>query len=266
MAKGVEDNAFYRDLAPHLAERGRWRPERVLAVGRGVPRAMAARQHEWPDAMTTHDDPRHQAQRGHPRPDHRPGRGARRMGRVPRTGCSRSRRCPTPASRTCSGRPSSAPGRSPASGSTPTPRRRCARPASTPLDRRRTRRSRRPSTPRSTRRTTTPQCATVLAGAGRPDRRPGGATPSRPSCVAMTMPGVPDVYQGTELWELSLVDPDNRRPVDFVRRGVLARVLGGERPVLTTAPTTLATPSSSSPRPRSRCAATAAISSRRTRR
>ena len=29
------------------------------------------------------------------------------------------------------------------------------------------------------------------------------------------MPGVPDVYQGSELWEDSLVDPDNRRPVDF---------------------------------------------------
>ncbi len=31
-------------------------------------------------------------------------------------------------------------------------------------------------------------------------------------------PGVPDVYQGTELWDFSLVDPDNRRPVDFDRR------------------------------------------------
>jgi (1->4)-alpha-D-glucan 1-alpha-D-glucosylmutase len=31
-------------------------------------------------------------------------------------------------------------------------------------------------------------------------------------------PGVPDVYQGTELWDFSLVDPDNRRPVDFTRR------------------------------------------------
>jgi (1->4)-alpha-D-glucan 1-alpha-D-glucosylmutase len=31
-------------------------------------------------------------------------------------------------------------------------------------------------------------------------------------------PGVPDFYQGTDLWELSLVDPDNRRPVDFARR------------------------------------------------
>jgi (1->4)-alpha-D-glucan 1-alpha-D-glucosylmutase len=33
-----------------------------------------------------------------------------------------------------------------------------------------------------------------------------------------TLPGVPDFYQGTELWDLSLVDPDNRRPVDFDRR------------------------------------------------
>jgi (1->4)-alpha-D-glucan 1-alpha-D-glucosylmutase len=33
-----------------------------------------------------------------------------------------------------------------------------------------------------------------------------------------TMPGVPDFYQGTEFWDLSLVDPDNRRPVDFSKR------------------------------------------------
>ena len=33
-----------------------------------------------------------------------------------------------------------------------------------------------------------------------------------------TMPGVPDFYQGTEFWDLSLVDPDNRRPVDFAAR------------------------------------------------
>jgi (1->4)-alpha-D-glucan 1-alpha-D-glucosylmutase len=41
--------------------------------------------------------------------------------------------------------------------------------------------------------------------------------------LALTAPGVPDVYQGTELWEDSLVDPDNRRHVDFVlRRKALA--------------------------------------------
>jgi (1->4)-alpha-D-glucan 1-alpha-D-glucosylmutase len=33
-----------------------------------------------------------------------------------------------------------------------------------------------------------------------------------------TLPGVPDFYQGTEFWDLSLVDPDNRRPVDFAGR------------------------------------------------
>jgi (1->4)-alpha-D-glucan 1-alpha-D-glucosylmutase len=33
-----------------------------------------------------------------------------------------------------------------------------------------------------------------------------------------TSPGVPDLYQGTELWDLSLVDPDNRRPVDYKLR------------------------------------------------
>jgi (1->4)-alpha-D-glucan 1-alpha-D-glucosylmutase len=38
-----------------------------------------------------------------------------------------------------------------------------------------------------------------------------------------TMPGVPDFYQGTEFWDLSLVDPDNRRPVGFsARAAVLA--------------------------------------------
>jgi (1->4)-alpha-D-glucan 1-alpha-D-glucosylmutase len=36
--------------------------------------------------------------------------------------------------------------------------------------------------------------------------------------LKVTMPGVPDFYQGTEFWDLSLVDPDNRRPVDFAER------------------------------------------------
>ncbi|MEV4492864.1 malto-oligosyltrehalose synthase [Micromonospora coxensis] len=51
--------------------------------------------------------------------------------------------------------------------------------------------------------------------------------------VQLAMPGVPDTYQGTELWENSLVDPDNRRPVDFaVRRELLARLDGGEQPAV----------------------------------
>ncbi len=40
-----------------------------------------------------------------------------------------------------------------------------------------------------------------------------------------TAPGVPDLYQGSELWDLSLVDPDNRRPVDYaLRRRLLAEM------------------------------------------
>lgn len=46
--------------------------------------------------------------------------------------------------------------------------------------------------------------------------------------LALTTPGIPDIYQGTELWEDSLVDPDNRRPVDY---GARRQELGaGEHP------------------------------------
>jgi (1->4)-alpha-D-glucan 1-alpha-D-glucosylmutase len=50
--------------------------------------------------------------------------------------------------------------------------------------------------------------------------------------LALTVPGVPDLYQGSELWEQSLVDPDNRRPVDFdLRRRLLdQRDLSGANP------------------------------------
>jgi len=39
--------------------------------------------------------------------------------------------------------------------------------------------------------------------------------------LKLTAPGVPDIYQGNELWDYSLVDPDNRRPVDYARREAL---------------------------------------------
>ncbi len=49
--------------------------------------------------------------------------------------------------------------------------------------------------------------------------------------VQLTSPGVPDVYQGSELWETSLVDPDNRRPVDYtVRRDYLSKIDDGWLP------------------------------------
>ncbi len=45
------------------------------------------------------------------------------------------------------------------------------------------------------------------------------------TALKLTLPGVPDIYQGTEFWDLSLVDPDNRRPVDYEAR---ARALDAE--------------------------------------
>lgn len=48
---------------------------------------------------------------------------------------------------------------------------------------------------------------------------PAGALNGLAQCLLkLTVPGVPDIYQGTDLWDFSLVDPDNRRPVDFAAR------------------------------------------------
>jgi (1->4)-alpha-D-glucan 1-alpha-D-glucosylmutase len=60
---------------------------------------------------------------------------------------------------------------------------------------------------------------------------PAGAVNGLVQCLLrLTVPGVPDLYQGTEFWDFSLVDPDNRRPVDFAAR---AAALGdADLPVL----------------------------------
>ena len=218
MAKGVEDCAFYRySRLTSLNEVG-GDPSGLRDRRRRVPRRR------WPpgsatgrDAMTTlstHDTKRGEDVRARIAvlaevPDVWAG-GARPAAR-------RSRRCPTPASATCCGRPSSAPGR----------RRRerlhayaekAMREAgdrTTWTDPDEALRGA-PCTPPSTRPSTTPsvrRSLDELLDARR--RRRAGATRWPPSCVALTMPGVPDVYQGSELWEQRLVDPDNRRPVDF---------------------------------------------------
>ncbi|KIC56341.1 malto-oligosyltrehalose synthase [Microbacterium hominis] len=60
---------------------------------------------------------------------------------------------------------------------------------------------------------------------------PGRSNSLSAALLHLAGPGVPDVYQGTELWDLSLVDPDNRRPVDIERRReLLARLDGGWMP------------------------------------
>jgi (1->4)-alpha-D-glucan 1-alpha-D-glucosylmutase len=54
---------------------------------------------------------------------------------------------------------------------------------------------------------------------------PGRVNALAQTALKLLSPGVPDTYQGTELWDDSLVDPDNRRPVDFeLRRRLLAEV------------------------------------------
>jgi (1->4)-alpha-D-glucan 1-alpha-D-glucosylmutase len=52
---------------------------------------------------------------------------------------------------------------------------------------------------------------------------PGRINSLSQTLIKMMVAGVPDFYQGTELWDLSLVDPDNRRPVDFELRADLLR-------------------------------------------
>jgi (1->4)-alpha-D-glucan 1-alpha-D-glucosylmutase len=54
---------------------------------------------------------------------------------------------------------------------------------------------------------------------------PGRSNALGQKLVQLTMPGVPDTYQGTELWDNSLVDPDNRRRVDFAARAELLQRL-----------------------------------------
>lgn len=48
--------------------------------------------------------------------------------------------------------------------------------------------------------------------------RPGAVNSLAQTLIRLTAPGVPDIYQGAELWDLSMVDPDNRRPVDWPAR------------------------------------------------
>ena len=75
-------------------------------------------------------------------------------------------------------------------------------------------------------------------GRRRVPRRPRGASSTRlvapgrvnslsQALIKLTAPGVPDLYQGAELWTMSLVDPDNRRPVDYeTRKRLLAELEG----------------------------------------
>jgi (1->4)-alpha-D-glucan 1-alpha-D-glucosylmutase len=84
----------------------------------------------------------------------------------------------------------------------------------------------------------TPAAAEAIHGLVARIAGPGWSNGLAAKLLSLTMPGVPDVYQGSELWEQSLVDPDNRRPVDFdVRAGHLEAFRSGDPAPLTDTPT-----------------------------
>ncbi len=58
----------------------------------------------------------------------------------------------------------------------------------------------------------------------------GRTTSLAQTTLLLTCPGVPDLYQGSEIWDLSLVDPDNRRPVDYESRRRLLEEVAGAGP------------------------------------
>ncbi|MHB1172574.1 MAG: malto-oligosyltrehalose synthase [Lacisediminihabitans sp.] len=76
-----------------------------------------------------------------------------------------------------------------------------------------------------------PRVVEILSGLLAQITQAGWSNSLSAKLIQLTAPGVPDVYQGSELWETSLVDPDNRRPVDFdLRRLYLAAIDGGDLP------------------------------------
>ena len=116
------------------------------------------------------------------------------------------------------------------SDSTPTSRRRCARPRST----------RTGSIPTRAGRT----AVKAFARAAAPHVEPfaerlaglGEQIALSQTLLKLTCPGVPDIYQGDELWSLSLVDPDNRRPIDWQQSArLLAELQRGAKPTRETA-------------------------------
>lgn len=78
-----------------------------------------------------------------------------------------------------------------------------------------------------------PAVAAVVREAAAEVAAPGHSNALAAKLLTIMAPGAPDIYQGSELWEDSLVDPDNRRAVDFARReALLEGIRLGDRPRL----------------------------------
>ena len=261
-------------LAAHLAQRGRRRPARLLGHARRVARRdgrPAARLAARDDRAL---DPRHQARRGRPRADHRCSPRSRTLGAGARRACSTWRRCPTPASATCCGRRSSAPGRRPArrdwrerlhayaekamreagdrtTWTEPDEDYEAAVHAAVDaaIDRRRGARR------RSTR-------------SGRRSPTPAGATRSPPSWSRSRCPACPTSTRAASCGSRAWSTRTTAGPVDFdVRRALLDAVAHGERPSLTPADRRRRRgQAAASPAPACRCAASGPSCSPPTRR
>ena len=216
MAKGVEDCAFYRwTRLTSLTEVGA-EPSQFAITADDFHAAQRQRLADWPDYHDHAVHPRHQARRGRP--------GAH-LGDLRAPGRSGPRR-------SASGTGSAPLADGPLAhlvwqavvGAWPIDRDRlhayaekAAREAgvSTALDR--PGRGVRGGDARAGRRLSSTTRADRAGLAALADGHPGRGWSNSLSAklIQLTAPGVPDVYQGTELWENSLVDPDNRRPVDF---------------------------------------------------
>ena len=221
MAKGVEDTAYYRYARfVALNEVGGDPAEFGIPVADFHAAAGRPGSSDQPQSMTGAVDPRHQARRGRPRPARRAGRDPGPVGELRRAVPRPRRPVPNrafgyflaqtlvgagPIERDRMHAYAEKAMREASDGTTWTAPDEAFEAAVHAAGRPRVRRPARCARP-----------GTTLDRRWSP--RPGWSNALGQKLVQLTMPGVPDVYQGTELWEDSLVDPDNRRPVDFAAR------------------------------------------------
>ena len=245
MAKSVEDTAFYRfPRLLALNEVGNSPAAEGIADDEAH-RLLAERGEAWPMALAGHVDARHQARGGRQGAAAGAGRAAGLLGRMRSSagagampGCGPRALHPIDEASLYQAMvgvwpPALAPGdahglaqlRERLAG---WQRRACERPSCAAAGSSRTKPTRRRRM-RSSRAVLDPERSAGLSRrcgevVGR--LAPAGVANSlAQTLIKLTAPGVPDVYQGGELWDLSLVDPDNRRPIDWAAR---ERQLGSE--------------------------------------
>ena len=223
----------------------------------GAPGRVAAR-----DDHALH--PRHQARRGRPRPDHRAGRGARRCGTPRSTSCSTLAPLPDPGFGNLLWQAASAPGRSSPRAAARVRREGDARGRRPDhVDRARTRRTRTPCTPPSTRRSTTPRCARSSTSCSHLVAAPGWSQRARGQAARADHARRPRRLPGQRAVGAEPGRPRQPAAGRLRRRADRLRA-GGSLPL--TRLDDPARPSCCSPARAPRCAATAPSCSRRTRR